>query len=188
MENASCLNLRDQKVIAHALTHAHPDHQGGSKRVCETLNIPFWCSEPDKKAAETGALWSNQVIPTNVITRLQNILLAGPGHPVTRILQEGDMLGEFKVIATPGHSPGHISFWRESDRVLVLGDVLRNMSFKTGREKLDVPPDIFTVNPVQNRESARKIAALQPSLICFGHGRPLTDMAKLTQLVEALPR
>lgn len=180
-------DLTGHSVIAHALTHAHPDHQGASKAICETFKIPFWCSAPDRLAAETGQLCAQGVIPNNLIARLENQFLAGPGHPVTRLLHEGDRLGGFEVIATPGHSPGHLSFWRETDRVLIVGDTVRNISFATLRQMLGLPPDMFTVNPAQNRDSARKLAALKPNLICFGHGRPLTDGQKFVDYIKRLP-
>ena len=44
--------LRGRTVTAHALTHAHPDHQGASKEICEALAMPFWVGERDADAAE----------------------------------------------------------------------------------------------------------------------------------------
>src|SRR5207245_6907015 len=46
--------LRGHAVATHALTHAHPDHQGASKEICDTLGIPLWCGERDGHAMETG--------------------------------------------------------------------------------------------------------------------------------------
>jgi glyoxylase-like metal-dependent hydrolase (beta-lactamase superfamily II) len=62
--------------------------------------------------------------PSALIPRFQLRYWAGPAHSVDRVLREGDEVGGFTVIEPPGHAPGHISFWRESDRTLVLGDVL----------------------------------------------------------------
>jgi len=45
--------LRDRTVTAHALTHAHPDHQGASHAICERLQIPLWCGRGDVPAMET---------------------------------------------------------------------------------------------------------------------------------------
>ena len=85
----------------------------------------------------------------------------------------------FKVLDAPGHSPGHVAYWRESDRALILGDVLFGMHPLLGIRQLREPPDFFTPDPAQNRESARKLAALEPALVCFGHGPPLRDTKKL---------
>ena len=90
------------------------------------------------------------------------------------------------VLEVPGHSAGHVAYWRESDRVLVLGDVLNNMNVLTGLPGLHEPKVIFTIDPAQNRDSARRIAALDPALVCFGHGPPLRDPRKLTEFVAGL--
>jgi glyoxylase-like metal-dependent hydrolase (beta-lactamase superfamily II) len=112
----------------------------------------------------------------------------GPGHPVSRRLAEGDEVAGFTVIATPGHTAGHVSYWRAADRMLVVGDVLANMNFLTGLPKLREPPWFFTADPAANRDSARKLAALEPALVCFGHGPPLRDTAKFVRFVEGLAR
>src|SRR2546423_842511 len=82
------------------------------------------------------------------------------------------------VVDAPGHSAGHVAFWRESDRTLVLGDVLTNMDTITGVPGLHEPRPFFTPDPARNRESARRLAHLEPALVCFGHGAPLRDTKK----------
>jgi glyoxylase-like metal-dependent hydrolase (beta-lactamase superfamily II) len=68
-----------------------------------------------------------------------------------------------------------------------MGDVLSNMHIWTGLPGLYEPQTIFTINPAQNRDSARRLAALQPRLVCFGHGKPLRDPEKLSAFVRQLP-
>jgi len=177
--------LRERPVTAHALTHAHPDHQGASHAVCETLNIPLWCGAKEVTAMESGNLAPQFPKPSPFILPFQLRYWAGPAHPVDRVLREGDEVGGFTVIETPGHAPGHISFWRESDRTLVLGDVLFN-SNPLGQVGLREPPAIFTLDPALNRDSARKVAELRPKLICFGHGPPLKESQKLVEFVSQL--
>src|SRR4051812_44312071 len=118
--------LEGHDVSTHALTHAHPDHQGASHEVCEALGIPFWVSERDADAAENPEL-IRQRQPNNRVARFYIRIFMGPGHPVDRQLHDGDEVAGFKVLDVPGHSAGHIAFWRESDGVLVLGDVLANL-------------------------------------------------------------
>jgi hydroxyacylglutathione hydrolase len=179
--------LQGQTVTAHALTHAHPDHQGSSHAVCERLGIPLWCGEGDVPAMETPGAIKNPKAP-GWLNRIQERFWTGPPHPVAKVLHEGDVVAGFTVLETPGHSAGHVSFWREADRVLIVGDVLGNMNFITGIPGLSLPPDVFTPNPDRNRESARRLAALEPALACFGHGAPLRDPKKLSEFAARLPR
>jgi len=65
--------------------------------------------------------------------------------------------------------------------------VLNNMDVVTGRPGLKDPKPYFTQNPSLNRDSARKLAALEPKLALFGHGAPLTDTRKFVDFVSALP-
>ncbi len=112
----------------------------------------------------------------------------GPAYPVARRLHEGDEVAGFRVLDTPGHSPGHVAYWRESDRVLIAGDVLNNMNVMTGITGLHEPRVEFTNDPPLNRESARRLASLEPTLVCFGHGPPLRDTRKLVEFAAGLPR
>lgn len=176
--------LRGRRLTAHALTHVHADHQGASKAVCDAFGIPLLCGANDAAAMESGDL--QEQIPRNVVTRLLDIFWTGPAHPVAQRLREGDVVAGFTVIDTPGHSPGHVSYWRETDRTLILGDVANNLDFLTLRTRLGEPPALFTPDSTRNRESARKLAALQPRRVLFGHGRPLTDGARFVDFVASL--
>jgi len=178
--------LSGRSVTAHALTHAHPDHQGASHEVCITLGIPFWVGERDADAAEDPSLIAERQ-PDVRINRVFNRLWTGPGHPVDRRLREGDDVVGFEVLDVPGHSAGHVAYWRQSDRVLVLGDVLNNMDVVTGRRGLREPKWFFTPDPERNRESIRRVAALGPELVCFGHGPPLRDPKALAEFAAGLP-
>jgi hydroxyacylglutathione hydrolase len=177
--------IAGHSVTAHALTHAHPDHQGASRELCEKLGIPLACGEADVAAMESGDLAPTQ--PDARLNRLVAGMWAGPGHKVDRVLHEGDEVASFTVLEVPGHSPGHVAYWRESDRALILGDVLNNMHLATGIPGLHEPPKVFTRDPARNRESARRLAALEPALVCFGHGAPLRDTQKLVDFVAGLP-
>jgi hydroxyacylglutathione hydrolase len=177
--------LRGHRVTAHAITHAHPDHQGASHAVCEALGIPFWVGEHDADAAETPRLIGLRQ-PRHPIAQASFRIFTGPGHRVDRILRAGDDVGGFTVLDTPGHSAGHVAFWRESDRVLVLGDVLCNMDTLTLRPGLQLPKDFYTPDPARNRESARRLGPLRPQLVCFGHGAPLRDPARFEAFCAAL--
>jgi glyoxylase-like metal-dependent hydrolase (beta-lactamase superfamily II) len=177
--------IAGKTVTAHALTHAHPDHQGSSHAICEQLGIPLWCGQDDVPAMETPGAIVNPKAP-GWLNKLQARYWTGPPHPVARALKEGDEVAGFTVLETPGHSRGHVSFWRESDRVLIVGDVLGSINFITGIPGLNTPPDLFTPDPARNRASARRLAELKPALACFGHGAPLRDPDKLAKFVTGL--
>lgn len=177
--------LRGREVNAHALTHAHFDHQGASKRVCEELRVPFWVGERDVPAAEDPAVIAARQ-PDRLINKINRRLYGGPGHPVDRALHAGDEVAGFEVIDAPGHSAGHVVFWRESDRVLIIGDVLTNMDTTTGLPGLHEPKRYYTPDPATNRRSARKLGPLAPKLVLFGHGAPLRDSAKFADFCAVL--
>jgi hydroxyacylglutathione hydrolase len=178
--------LKEHNISAHALTHAHPDHQGASHAVCDRYGVPFWVGEKDADAAEDPSLIGKRQ-PDSAIAQFFVRTMTGPGHHVDRKLREGDEVAGFKVLDVPGHSAGHVAYWRESDGVLVLGDVLNNIDVLTGIPGLHDPKPFLTPDPAENRRSARKLAALEPKLVLFGHGAPLRDTKKFVDFVAKLP-
>jgi glyoxylase-like metal-dependent hydrolase (beta-lactamase superfamily II) len=165
-----------------ALTHCHPDHQGSARAVCEHYGVPLACHEADVPAMEGR----ERMRPHNRILRLGDWVWAGPPYPVSRVLREGDRVGEFRVVHAPGHTPGHVIFFRDSDRVALAGDVLANINVRTGRIGLVEPPRLFSTDRQRNRQSVRMLWELRPSLVGFGHGPPLRDLALLERAVERL--
>ena len=178
--------IRGHQVSGHALTHAHPDHQGASHGVCTELRIPYWVPEGDVEVAENPRLMPERS-PDHPLPKLMFAMFAGPGHKVDRVLREGDEVAGFTVLDAPGHSAGHVVFWRESDRVLVAGDVINTMNPFTMAKGVREPNPAFTPDPARNRESIRRIAALEPSLVVVGHGPPLRDPRNLQEFAATLP-
>ncbi len=171
-------------IHAHALTHAHPDHAGSSKKLKTTLGIPVWVGAGDADALRSGRAEPGEVPFGRAALKS---LMKFPGVEPDRELREGDELAAgFVALETPGHSPGHMAFWREEDATLICGDVLFNISFATTAAGLNTPPGLFTPDPAQNRASARRLAALQPKLVLFGHGPPLRDAGALSAFAERL--
>ena len=162
--------LQGKAVGAHVLTHAHPDHQGATVDMCKALNLPLMCHAHEREAAETGFVLGSFPNPTSLMARVQQRFFAGAGHPVARTLAEGDSVGGFQVIETPGHTQGHISFWRASDGVLIAGDALVGMNLFTTRPQLGLPLDVATWDMEVVKQSIRKLAALHPKKVAFGHG------------------
>jgi len=179
-------SIHNHAITAHALTHAHADHQGSSSKICNHLNIPLWTSEFEKVNAESGHVINEYPNKNHLIARFQQKFWAGKGHKVSRILKEGDNVGSFTVIETPGHSNGHISFFRERDKVLIVGDALVNMNLITTIVGLDQPPNLFTTDKEKNSASIKKIYALKPKILCFGHGPVLYDNGEIEKFMEKM--
>lgn len=181
--------LNEVPVHAHALTHAHPDHQGSSNRICALFNLPLYCHEKEVSRAASGLATSDYPSDKNLIARFQQKYWSGPGHKVSATLKENDHLGNFRIIETPGHSSGHISFFREKDGLLIIGDVATNMNLLTTLTGLHTPPDIFTTDRVTNIQSLKKLSDLNPAIICFGHGPVLMNKNRtFEQFVSGLKK
>lgn len=178
--------LRGHPVSAIALTHAHPDHTGGCDAVRRALGVPLWCGEADADAVEAG---SANYGADGIVPRALARAWRGRSAPVARRLREGDEVGGFTVLETPGHSPGHLSFWRESDRTLLAGEVLNNLNnWIPGRVFMPQEPASFSTHDrARNRASVRRLAALEPALVCFCHGPPLRDTSRFAEFVASLP-
>ncbi|HEY6742130.1 MAG TPA: MBL fold metallo-hydrolase [Lapillicoccus sp.] len=129
------------------LTHHHPDHAGGLGDVA---------ARASRASIHAGAA-DIDTIPTSPRT----IVAAADGS---------DIFG-MQVVATPGHTDGHISVFDRGTRVLVAGDALGNTGGLTGSNPQ------FTADPAQAAQSVKTLAALDVGTILFGHGAPLTSGA-----------
>jgi glyoxylase-like metal-dependent hydrolase (beta-lactamase superfamily II) len=178
--------LEGREISLLALTHVHPDHQGCAKVVCEERGVPLACHADDVDAME-GRRPVQEAATGNPVNRVVRAIWEGPPHEVGRVLREGDEVAGFRVVHTPGHARGHVVFFRESDRVAICGDVIRNMSYATGLPGIKEPPGVFTYDPAENRRSIRKLAELNPSLILPGHGPAVTDIGAFERFVASLP-
>lgn len=184
-KEAESLFGKGTRPEAIILTHGHFDHVGALPELLKEWNVPVYAHPlempyltgqsqypPPDPAVGGGALaymsWMFPIKPYNLGHNLQPFPADGiPGLP------------EWRVIHTPGHSPGHVSFFRASDRSLLAGDafisVNQNSAFAvmTQKEELNAPPSYFTIDWQAAKNSVKDLAALKPSAIGTGHGLPL---------------
>jgi glyoxylase-like metal-dependent hydrolase (beta-lactamase superfamily II) len=165
------------------ITHAHSDHVGGLPELKRLTGVQVIASEIEKPVVEGD---EPVVRPNPEDLSGVSRLLAQPGGtvdgtPVDYTVTDEDtipgVLGELVVIATPGHSPGHVAFWGAERGILFAGDVVLNVW------GLRLPPAVATVDMGENKRSVARLAKLDASVVCFGHGPPLTEGAS-----EALRR
>lgn len=167
------LRYEKRTIATHVITHARGDHAGGSHSIVAECNVPVWIGAPDVEACESG-----KVETTGLLAPAMRALGNFEGVPVRRALHEGDEVGPgFMVLETPGRTRGHIALWRESDRILLCGDVWLNMDMKTTRRGLRSPSRSQTIDVEANRAAQRRLAALEPAIVGFGHGPVLSEDA-----------
>ncbi len=108
---------------------------------------------------------------------LPRLLPSWDGGPVTisGTLEEGDEIAGFRVVHLPGHAPGLIGLWRESDRLALVSDCFYTLDPQTGlKGHPRVPISAFNEDTEQARASIRKLAALEPAAAWPGHADRLT--------------
>ena len=170
-------SARDVRRIL--ITHAHPDHVGGLPRLKELTGAEVICSEIERPVTE-GTAPINRPAGAQLRGPLGRARAAAllPGTPVDRVVGEGDTLpevmGGLRVLAVPGHAPGHLAFWQPERGVLFCGDVMMRVA------GLRLPIAPFTADMAENRRSITRLAALDTRVLCLGHGVPLTQNAAAT--------
>lgn len=92
---------------------------------------------------------------------------------VDRTVEDGDDLGGWRVVHTPGHTAGSVCFYHPQGKIAIVGDAINHR-----RGRLGAPPPMFTPDMSQAHASIHKIAALDIEVCCFGHGPPLMDNAQ----------
>ena len=160
------------------LGHAHTDHRG----TAPALGVPVLCHPAEVEDAEGSGgfrYWPEGLTGLPVPMRQVHRLLhryAFDGGPVkiSDTVAEGDELAGFRVIEIPGHAPGQIALWRESDRLALSSDCFYTLDM-WGRDCAPrVPEVIYNYDTDQARASIRKLAELEPAAAWPGHARPLT--------------
>lgn len=139
------------------LTHKHPDHAGSIGDVLERA---------EKAVGHVGA------------ADLSEVDAPRPLRP----LEDGDDVLGLRIVATPGHTAGHMAVYDTGSRVLVAGDALNNTEGLAGSNPQ------FTEDESAAAESVRRLAELEPRTILVGHGDPILRGASdaLRELASSL--
>lgn len=160
------------------LGHGHTDHRGSAP----SLGAPVWCHADEVVDAEGSGGWrywdptlAGLPIPQRQVHRALH-RLAWDGGPVkiAGTVAEGEQVAGFSVVHIPGHAPGQIALWRESDRLALTTDCFYTLEL-WGRDcPPSVPADIYNYDTEQARQSIMKLAALEPAAAWPGHAKPVT--------------
>ena len=161
------------------LGHGHTDHRG----TAPALGVPVLCHPDEVQDAEGSGGW--RYWPADLAglppgsKQVQKVLhrYAWDGGPVqiAGTVSEGERrVAGFRVIDLPGHAPGLIGLWRESDRLALVSDC----STRSTCSAADCPPKLpeatYNYDTEQARASIRKLAEMEPAVVWAGHAKPVT--------------
>ena len=182
------------------LTHGHFDHVGAVEELAREWDVPIYAH-----AAEHPYLTGQASYPTGdpsvgggLMARLAAFYPTRPVDISDRLQalpHDGTLPGMpgWTWLHTPGHSPGHVSLWREDDQSLIVGDAFvttaPESAYATALQSPEIhgPPRYFTIDWQRSKSSVRRLAGLKPELVIAGHGRAMQG-AGMTEALQTLAR
>ncbi len=186
---------------AIVLTHGHFDHAGSAKKLADLWDVKVYAHRLERPYL-TGQSKYPPMDPTapgvfSVLARFFPARTANLGEHFAELPNNLAELGlsDWELLETPGHTPGHVSFFRRSDGTILAGDALTTVNMDnaldliTKRQQVCRPPTPATTDWQQARQSVQKINALRPRVVAAGHGVPMSASAadQLNQLAEHFP-
>jgi glyoxylase-like metal-dependent hydrolase (beta-lactamase superfamily II) len=187
----------EARPVAIILTHGHFDHVGSVRSLAERWDVPVYAHRLELPYL-TGRSPYPPPDPTvggGAMAALARFYPRGPidlGRRIQVLPEDGSVPGMpgWRWIHTPGHSPGHVSLFRDEDRTLIAGDAFVTTKQEsasavlTQRPEIHGPPAYYTCDWDAARKSVQELAALEPLRAATGHGPPLEGSQVLAGLQE----
>ena len=168
------------------LTHGHFDHAGCALQLAERWDVPVFAHRMELPYL-TGRADYPPPDPTvggamAFLSRFTPHRARDLAHWVRELPQTAlPGMPEWRWIETPGHSPGHVSYFRPSDRILLAGDAFATMNMDSwsglisGQKEISRGGAPFNFDWGMTRQSVQKLAQLRPTVAACGHGIPMAD-------------